>query len=129
MNTANQNTVNKIAKLMLEMDPMSGSGLGGLAGGTMTTQAPAPLMTFNQLPGMGCQGNECDQETAEQTFSERDLKIAKRFIELIGGADRAKELIEKVVECEECLGLVDDNENINAFANSMPEYPDMPRMM
>lgn len=65
-------------------------------------------------------------------YSESELKIAKRFVELIGGCDRARELLDKVAECEECLGLLDDegsgsDENtIQKMAVMMPLQPDLP---
>lgn len=65
------------------------------------------------------------------TFTALELRLATRFLELVGGAARAKELIEKVVDCQECLGVDDqleqiDGERINAMADMMPFSADLP---
>lgn len=57
------------------------------------------------------------------------LKIAKRFVELMGGADKARVAVDKVDECEECLGIIDDDEddaNIERMSDMIPNMPDLP---
>ncbi len=76
-------------------------------------------------------GQEDDYETQnEEQYSEKELKITKRFIEIVGGADRARELLDKVDECEDCLGLVDEEDDdesiIQQIADAAPEVPDFP---
>jgi hypothetical protein len=55
-------------------------------------------------------GIEQGQEPRDEDdgYSSKELKLAKRFVELVGGADRAQALLDKVSECEECLDLIDD---------------------
>ena len=70
-----------------------------------------------------CETN--DQDGCE--FTEEELKLTKRYIELIGGCERATQLIDKVSECEECLALIDDSgdNQIDIISASVPEDVDM----
>jgi len=75
---------------------------------------------IEQNGGYTEQDNEC---------TEQDLKLTKRFIELIGGIDRARMLLDKVDECEDCLGLIDDENDesvIDKIAAIVPTLPDLP---
>lgn len=67
-------------------------------------------------------------EPEESKFTDLELRIARRFMELVGGIERARDLISRCDECEECLGLVDvdDEETIEGVANMMPDEVDMP---
>lgn len=75
----------------------------------------------------------CDGEDGEK-LSEFQLKVTKRYLELMGGADRARMAIDKVDECEECLGLIDDDDvrddsdasMISKMAGMLPGLPDLP---
>lgn len=85
----------------------------------------------------GCEEGYCDQNEQEG-YTEEELKLAKRFSELVGGPDRAREILDKVADCEECLDLVDDEpeegssgfgsdeEAITHLASMMPDSPDLP---
>ncbi len=75
----------------------------------------------------------CDSVSYEEDkgFSETQLKIAKRFIELMGSADKAREIVDKVDECQECLGIVDDHAEsdssmIDQMAGMLPSSADLP---
>lgn len=131
MRPATNGEVNYIAKLMVEMDPTSGSA-SHLAGDTMAQDAMT-LLTINNTP-MGQSRYENDGMEEEEEFGETELKLAKRFIEIIGGADRARDLLDKVNDCEECLGMVDGDEEdedvdmIGKISASIPSSPDMPMM-
>lgn len=70
----------------------------------------------------------------EGHFNATQLKIAKRFVELMGGADKARAAIDKVDECEDCLDLIDDDRMradsessmISKMAGMLPGTPDLP---
>lgn len=65
-------------------------------------------------------GDECE-------YTEEELKLTKRYVEMIGGCERASQLIDRVGECEDCLKLIDDGESeIDVIAASVPEDVDMP---
>lgn len=66
---------------------------------------------------------DCSEEFE---FSELELRLADRFIELVGGADRARDLINKCDECHDCLGLVNDDDAIDDIAKSVPSEVDYP---
>jgi hypothetical protein len=122
-----QNMQNLIARLMNEEMGMV-SPLSGLMGQQAMPPAEA---TAPEIDDGQC---DPDNELEEpEGFGERHLKIAKRFIELMGGADRAREIIDKVDECEDCLQLIDDDESdrrdvsqIEQLAGLMPSLPDLP---
>ncbi len=71
-----------------------------------------------------------DTEDGDQ-YSELELKLTKRYIELIGGAERARDLINKCDECMECLGMLDgtsetDMDTIKKVSEYMPQDVDYP---
>ena len=108
-------TVGTISRLMCEMDP------SGFSGGMMT--GVQPFTTINQLPF----GNQQQNDNSEETdFSEQELRVAKKFVELIGCPERASELIDKISECEDCLGLVgdEDEDDMNFVASTIPRNAD-----
>lgn len=122
-----KNMQSLIASLMNEDMGMSSS----IAGGSSAHQDMSmPMGT--EVDIVAVQG--CDElEDEPEGYTERELKLAKRFIELVGGADRARELLDKVDECEECLDLVDDEEAedpdvsaIQKIAGMVPMLPDLP---
>ena len=82
---------------------------------------------YGQFQG---EDNENEVGFESPTFNELELKLGKRFIELVGGTERACKLIKKCEECEECLDYISDDEDqeieIGAMANSMPEDMDLP---
>jgi hypothetical protein len=71
-----------------------------------------------------------DSQDGDQ-YSDLELKLTKRFIELIGGAERARDLISKCDECMECLGMLDDTSKsdvstIQKVSEFMPQDVDYP---
>lgn len=112
------------------MDNGLGGGMGQLAQASMTY-----MSGDDPHSGANVEVVEVEEED-DGHFSAADLKLAKRFIELVGSPDRARALIDKVNECTECLDLVDDSdesqENQNDFdvigqiSNAMPSHVDLP---
>lgn len=113
-----------IARLMFEeagpISPMSGSMSQSAMGGPETE---VEFLT----------ADDPSELQEDKPFSENDLKIAKRFVELVGGVDRARELLDKIDECEDCIGLVDDegmeehdSSEITKLAQMMPSMVDLP---
>jgi hypothetical protein len=114
-------TVALMARLMTEMDPMSGSGGSpGHMGGDNVAQHALTLMTINNTPA----GQSRYDDQDEEGFTDDELKLAKRFIELVGSPERAVELLDRVGDCEECLGMIDDEEqdaaNIDQISQGIP---------
>lgn len=135
-----------IAGIMDRLDPMvespSMGGMGGGGGGGRSGMGGMGGMgasnddsTLSSVMGdesqdlvePDCETGECG---GEENFTEFQLKVAKRFIEIMGNADKARSVIDKVDDCQECLGLVDDEENdgdaIGQMADMMPGSPDLP---
>lgn len=95
---------------------------GGAQGGDMAIAISPPTDMHAQ---------EFETGEDEQQFTEEELQMAKRFLEAVGGADRARELLDKVVSCEDCLGLISDEDedeelDIQRISDAMPEDVSMP---
>jgi hypothetical protein len=105
-------------------DPLAGSGMAQGAMGAIQTDMPIPNM------GMGFGGEEYEEEEEEEEyeeFSAEELQLGERYVELAGGADRARELLNKVEECGECIGMADDEgDQIEGISDAMPGLPDLP---
>lgn len=71
-----------------------------------------------------------DSSPEEPKFTDLELRLARRFMQLVGGIERARDLINRCDECEECLGLVDDDDEqtIDGVASMIPDEVDMPTM-
>jgi hypothetical protein len=71
-----------------------------------------------------------DVEPEKPEYTELEYKIAKRFIVLVGGVERARDIINKCDECAECLNLMSDEEmdaqTIDQVADMVPDDVDMP---
>jgi hypothetical protein len=121
-----------IASLMTEeMGSMSSDNPGGPTRGTMG--APEENNDIEMMEIVTGEGGL--QEEEPEGFTAKELKIAKRFVELMGGADRARDALDKVDECMECLDIIDDEPQseeemdmsmIERLAGLMPILPDLP---
>ncbi len=137
-------TQQQIIAGLMPPDPINEEwGAAGL-GGTSVGSAMGPSIGSSSNLGDGealvvmqsgeeeCEGGYC--EDGDTNFTEQHLRLAKRFIELMGGADRAREVLDKVDDCEDCLGLIDDNQSaadsdsaaIEKMAGMLPNLPDLP---
>lgn len=68
-----------------------------------------------------------DSDENRDGYTPEELRITKRYIELMGSAERARELVDKVDECEDCLDIIDDQpDDITKLASTMPHSPDFP---
>jgi hypothetical protein len=108
--------------VMVEMEPVTASmppiGQMGPGGGT------------GEVGGMAIAVGQATDENGEEEFTDKEMKMAKRFIELCGSADRVQELLDKALECEDCLGMIDDEEQdatiIAQIGEVIPSEVDMP---
>jgi hypothetical protein len=67
----------------------------------------------------------------EEDITEEELRLAKRYIDIMGSPERAQEALQRVLECEDCLGILDDDQGreseiIGAIAAATPDDVDMP---
>jgi len=117
--------ITRIAQLLEDIPP-SGvtSHLTGGSTAQIAMMVPPDVTTLVTEP----HGYGDSTEPEEPDFSELELRLAHRFIELVRGAERARGLINKCDECEDCLGLVDDDEadSIEAMASVIPSDVDLP---
>jgi len=106
-------------------DPLGGAGMAQGAMSAMQTDMPMPNPIGIEFGGEGGEGED-EGEVCEE-FSAEELKLGERYIELAGGVDRARELLDKVEECGECVGLADDeSDEIEGISDAMPGLPDLP---
>ncbi len=119
--------VNQIVNLM-EMGigaPGPHAPDGGMGGGMVNTGDVG-----NVMAGMMDQSVTPQEETYDENFSDAEMKLAKRFIELVGCPERAEELLAKALEGFEYLGMIDDNETdaaaIGVVAQGVPMDVDAP---
>jgi len=122
MNTHQVNLITEMAKMMTEQIPAPGMTSGGGA------EAQSAM---NMLPGdanqpevaidMGCEDEENTQ------FQPEHIQAAKDLIAMVGGADKARELIDKVDDALEVFETeADDEQAIDLVASLMPDVADMP---
>lgn len=87
----------------------------------------APYMLSNADP-MGMGYGQDSSEDCE--VSDDELNLAKKFITMLGGVERAQKVMDKAAECEDCLGMVDtdeqDEQMIAHISSFIPSDVDMP---
>lgn len=122
-----------IAGFMDRLDPLVESpSMTGMS--TMTGSASIPQDSNLDVDGDAETRMLTEPEPpSDEEFTEQELKIAKRFVELMGSADKARAAVDKVDEYQECLGLLDDEDEqerdgntIEKLAGMMPGLPDLP---
>lgn len=114
------NLVNKIATLM---EQIPAPGLTSTMSGAAQAQS-----AMNVLPGQSAHtGFEMDVSECDEQFDPEHVAAAKELIALVGGADKARELIDKVDEAMEVFDDgQDDAKTIDLVAELIPDMPDMP---
>lgn len=100
-----------------------------LSGGSMAQMAMDQASTDQQQISDSIGGSEGDYQ--EQPFTAIELKLTARFIELVGGFDRACDLIKKIKEVQNVLDVDEESETIesnriDAVADLMPSDVDLP---
>lgn len=119
--------MNRIIELLEDIG--SSGGTSHMTGGSAAQVAMMVQPDVTTLISDPHAGGYCDStEPEEPEFTELELKLARRFIELVGGAERARDLVNKCDECAECLGLVDDTDTdtIESMAAVIPSDVDLP---
>lgn len=131
MSHVDRRTVDAILHVMMEMEPQP-SNAPGLAGSMDNGMAGHITISTPDVISPNSQSDDyCDEQDG---YTEDELRITKKFVEMIGGAERARELVDKVADCEECLDIVDDEAEqesmmgslIGRMADTMPQTPDLP---
>ena len=111
--------------MMTEQIPAPSAAIGGgvESQSTMNTMLPGDIDPSGMSLDMGCEiGDEGDTQ-----FKPEHIQAAKDLITMVGSADKARELIDKV---DEALEVFDDGgedeQAIDLVASLIPEIPDMP---
>lgn len=78
-------------------------------------------------------GAESYEQTPQDSdkYTALELRLAARFVELVGGSERACDLIKKIKEVQEVLdpdrqSAASDSQNIDAIAGLVPSDVDLP---
>ena len=114
-------SIRQILTIMEDM-PMPG-GTSVMGGGAMAQDAQEvgmDIMPSDYAPD-GIEVDTCDSEPVSPEL----LELAQELVMMAGGADRAREIIDKVQDVQEILD-VDDAAAIAGMADTMPEEPDLP---
>lgn len=121
------NDVKRVLTIMEMGAPGPGAPDGGMSPGADTGDVG------NMMAGMmDTMGVTPEEEQYDDNFNDAEMKLAKRFIEIVGCPDRAAELLDKAIEGLDYLGMVNDNEDgedsnaIDAMAQAMPTDADAP---
>jgi len=104
------------------------SGTTSILSGASMAQSESEIEDYDQ---MAYASQNSEEASSTSDFSALELRLATRFIELVGGPRRVKELLEKIDECQRCLGVDEqleqlDSERINALADMVPNSSDLP---
>ena len=114
---SSQTNVNRVAILM-EM------GMAGPGAPDATSPGVDNGNVGNVMAGMMDTMGVTPEEESYAEFSDEEMKLAKRFIEIVGCPERSEELLAKALEGFEYLGMIDDNEtdaaSIGAVAKAVP---------
>ncbi len=70
-------------------------------------------------------GYEQEEDCEDCPMDPALLELAQELVAMAGGPDKARELIDKVQDVQEVLG-VDDTSAIAGMAEQMPDDPDLP---
>ena len=126
MSGSSQQDINRILRLMNEDMNVPGS-TQNLSGAKYAQEAEMNELGTNILPGFNTEMNSTEDLTVGETFSDREVKIGKRFIELLGGHNRARDLLDKIIQSDQIFGITDDQQDaaqIGQIADDTPDHPD-----
>jgi len=113
-----------IQRILTLMEDMPTPGMTSvLSGGSSAQQAQQVGMDI--MPGDYAPDGYEEHECGEEPVSSDLLELAQELIMQAGGADRAREIIDKVQDVQEVLNI-DDAAAIAHMADFMPEEPDLP---
>lgn len=131
MNTQPRSHIDIILKLMNE-DPMIGGATTNLTGASYAQNAQDVYQELgsNDLAGFKSSNVQINELPVNETYTEKEVKIAKRFIHLLGDKERARRLLDKVIAADEMIGIEDsavaDQNNIEKIASLIPSEVDHP---
>jgi len=124
------NSIRAIIGLMEDM-PITGtcSTGGSSMGGGMATPGQNQNPAMDMMPGDSMLSmTEIDDDSTKP----EDLAAAKKFVQLVGSIDKARELLDKIDDVMEvlddgCGGCEEDDEHIiGMMAALIPDEPDLP---
>ena len=132
MNVVSNNSIKQILRLMTE-DQTIGGSTSNLSGAKYAQDAQSAYqdMGHNTLNGFNSEENQFEDLSVGEKYTEREVKIAKRFIALSGGSERARDLLEKTIQADQLLGISDseeqqDRNDIEQIASVIPDQADFP---
>ena len=132
MNSVSNNSIKQILRLMTE-DQTIGGSTANLSGARYAQDAENIYqdMGHNTLDGFNSDQQQFEDLDVGEKYTEREVKIAKRFIALTGGGERARDLLEKTIQADQLLGIStseeeQDRNDIEQIASIIPDQADFP---
>lgn len=126
---ANKQEMAMILSLLEASPPANMSGMTSVLSGASMAQDEQELV--DEIPGQQMYANQNETEEGKAGISALELRLTARYLELVGGSERAKEIIDKVLDCQKCLDVDDqiekmDSDRIDALASMIPSEADLP---
>lgn len=122
------NEIQKILQIMNEnpMEPGHTANLSGAKYAQVTP--PGHDYSIDDLGGSSDLGMI---ETESHSFTAQEVKLARRFVQLIGDPSKARDLVERVVQADADINVEPDYEQIDRqtidhIGNMTPDEPDSP---
>lgn len=132
MSTVSNKSIQQILYLMNE-NSMVGGATANLSGAAYAQEASFPSMGQNIMQGFNSEG-PIEELEVNESYTEKEVKIARRFIKLLGGDERARDLLEKVISADSIIGVEEpeqaqedhEKSQIDQIATMVPNDVDMP---
>jgi hypothetical protein len=79
-------------------------------------------------------GEPIDELEINETYTEKEVKLTRRYIQLLGGGERARDLLEKVISADNIIGVEEPEQHqenreknqIDQIAMMVPSEVDTP---
>lgn len=132
MSTVSNKSIQKILYLMNENSTIGGA-TANLSGAAYAQEASFPSMGQSIMQGFNDEG-QIDELEVNESYTEKEVKIARRFIKLLGGSERARDLLEKVISADSIIGIEEpeqyqedrEKSQIDQIAMMVPSEVDTP---
>jgi len=132
VSTVSNKSIQKILYLMNE-NSMIGGSTPNLTGAAYAQEGSIPSMGQNIMQGFNS-GEPIDELEINETYTEKEVKLTRRYIQLLGGGERARDLLEKVISADNIIGVEEpeqqqenrEKNQIDQIAMMVPSEVDTP---
>lgn len=127
MRNSSRQDISQILRLMNEDMNIPGS-TENLTGARYAQEAELRDLGTNSLQGFTDETGQIEDLTIGETYTDKEIKIGRRFVELMGSHERARDLLDKIVQSDQIFGVTDEENDANQIeqiASNVPEMPDL----